>query len=103
MMEYYRNYLDHIAQTPSEQAYNDTDAKLEYEWDSSHLLATVEEETNIGTFIFNPIEVWKNSVSEYTTNLIKNSKDIRRLLFKTTTIKLKRIVLLDSMINLDCN
>lgn len=90
MMEYYENYLDHIAQTPSEQAYNDTDAKLEYEWDSSHLLATVEEETNIGTFIFNPIEVWKNSVSEYTTNLIKNSKDIRRLLFKNHDHQVKR-------------
>lgn len=90
MMEYYENYLRNIAQTPIERAYEDVDAKLDYEWDSSHLLTTVEEETSIGSLIFNPIEVWKNSVSEYTTNIIKNSKDIRRLLFKNHTHEVKR-------------
>lgn len=54
-------------------------------WEETTLLETVQEEISHGELVFNPLEVWKNSVSEFYTAIIKNEKDYRRLMFKDQT------------------
>ena len=54
-------------------------------WEETTLLEMVQEEISHGELVFNPLEVWKNSVSEFYTAIIKNEKDYRRLMFKDQT------------------
>lgn len=51
-------------------------------WDNGTLAEEVYEETCHGNFRFKWIEVWKNSISEFTTNIVRDEKDYRRLMFK---------------------
>lgn len=84
-MLYYSNYLDNISKTPNNENRELVDAFIDSQWRDSTLLTVVEEETVVGSGIYNQIEVWKNTVSSFDTRVIKNEKDYRRLLFDSVT------------------
>lgn len=81
-MEGYLDYLQNMAETPNETYRNMQQAWVDAQWDNTTLLAVVDEETAVGTNIFNSVEVWKNTVSEFSVNVIKDAKDFRRLMFQ---------------------
>lgn len=81
-MPYYNNYLSKIAQTPNIQYRSSTAAFVQSQWQDTTLLFTVQEETFVGSNVYNPVEVWKNTVSNFDTRIIKNEKDYRRLMFQ---------------------
>lgn len=81
-MPYFTNYLNSVAQSPNEQYRSGTSAFVSEQWQDTTLLSTVQEEIATGTFVFGPIEVWKNTVSEFAVRIIKNEKDYRRLMFQ---------------------
>lgn len=81
-MYFYDNFIDNLSQSPMEDYKESTQAFIDGQWLDTNLLKTVEEETEIGSFEFSEIEVWKNSISDFTINMIKNAKDFRRLMFQ---------------------
>lgn len=89
-MDWYTNYLANFSETPNDEWRNSHQAFIDSTWDNTTLLKTVEEETAVGTNIFNTVEVWKNSISEFTINVVKNAKDFRRLMFKDQTHDVSR-------------
>lgn len=84
-MDWYTNYLNNFSQTPDEEFRQLHQAFVDSTWDNTTLLKTVEEETAVGSNVFNTIEVWKNSISDFAINTVKNAKDFRRLMFKNQT------------------
>ena len=89
-MDWYTNYLANFSETPNDEWRNSHQAFIDSTWDNTTLLKTVEEETAVGTNIFNTVEVWKNSISEFAINVVKNAKDFRRLMFKDQTHDVNR-------------
>lgn len=89
-MDWYTNYLANFSETPNDEWRNSHQAFIDSTWDNTTLLKTVEEETAVGTNIFNTVEVWKNSISEFAINVVKNAKDFRRLMFKDQTHDVSR-------------
>ena len=89
-MDWYTNYLANFSETPNDEWRNSHQAFIDSTWDNTTLLKTVEEETAVGTNIFNAVEVWKNSISEFAINVVKNAKDFRRLMFKDQTHDVSR-------------
>lgn len=89
-MDWYTNYLANFSETPNDEWRNSHQAFIDSTWDNTTLLKTVEEETAVGTNIFNTVEVWKNSISEFVINVVKNAKDFRRLMFKDQTHDVSR-------------
>ena len=89
-MDWYTNYLANFSETPNDEWRNSHQAFVDSTWDNTTLLKTVEEETAVGTNIFNAVEVWKNSISEFAINVVKNAKDFRRLMFKDQTHDVSR-------------
>jgi len=81
-LEYYNNYLDNIYETPVESIRSTQQAYLYSQWRISPLFNIVEEAQSDGISTFENIEVWKNTVSQFYTNTIKDEKDYRRLMFK---------------------
>lgn len=89
-MLYYDNYLSTIPTTAFDKYRGDTQAFIDSQWHDSVLWCNVKEEIAIGTFEFNEIEVWKNTVSEFTINIIKDSSDFRRLMFRDVYKEVER-------------
>lgn len=89
-MFYYENYLQSIAQNPRRKPINDVEAMIRSQWRASNLFAEIQEQTEIGSDCFQNIEVWKNTVSEFTSNIIKDEKDFRRLMFNNVDKKCER-------------
>lgn len=89
-MDWYMNYLNNCSQTPNEEWRQSHQSFIDSTWNNTTLLKTVEEETSIGSNVFNNIEVWKNSISEFAINTIKNAKDFRRLFFQNQTHEVLR-------------
>lgn len=81
-MLYFDNYLSTLPETAFDTYRGETQAYINSQWHDSPLWCKVKEETQVGSFKFEEIEVWKNTVSEFTLNIIKDSSDFRRLMFK---------------------
>ena len=81
-MLYFDNYLSTLPETAFDTYRGETQAYINSQWHDSPLWCKVKEETQVGSFEFEEIEVWKNTVSEFTLNIIKDSSDFRRLMFK---------------------
>lgn len=81
-MTYYQNFIQNLASSPFDRYGEMTNAFICSQWHDSNLLSTVNQETEIGSFIFEPIEVWKNSVSHFQNAIVKNDRDFKRLMFK---------------------
>ena len=81
-MGFYENYLNNIKLAPKEDYKAMQQAFVDSVWEDTTLLENVKEEIKHGGFKFKEIEVWKNSISEFTTNIAKDEKDYRRLMFK---------------------
>lgn len=90
MMRYYNNYLDKIATPPSITYKSFAEAFVHSQWEDSNLLSMVEQETANGTFVFHPIEVWKNNVTQFQSQIIKNDRDFKRLMFKHNHVHVER-------------
>lgn len=89
-LTYFENFLDGIAKTPAENNFDDVNAYVASQWHNSTLLENVHQETEIGSFEFEEIEVWVNTVSDFTNAVIKNATDFRRLMFKDNRTKVER-------------
>lgn len=81
-MLYFDNYLSTLPENAFDRYRGETQAYINSQWHDSPLWCKVKEETKIGSFEFEEIEVWKNTVSEFTLNIIKDAEDFRRLMFK---------------------
>lgn len=81
-MYFYDNFIDNLSQSPMEDYKESTQAFIDGQWLDTNLLKTVEEEIEIGLFKFSEIQVWKNSISDFSINMVKNAKDFRRLMFQ---------------------
>ena len=81
-MYFYDNFIDNLSQSPMEDYKESTQAFIDGQWLDTNLLKTVEEEIEIGLFKFSEIQVWKNSISDFAINMVKNAKDFRRLMFQ---------------------
>ena len=84
-MDYFDNFLDTIAQTPNEEYRGLLQAFINDQWDNTTTLATVQEETSLGSFEFQDVDVLKNTIVEFTVNMPKNEKDYRQLIFQDCT------------------
>ena len=84
-MDYFDNFLDTIAQTPNDEYRGLLQAFINDQWDNTTTLATVQEETSLGSFEFQDVDVLKNTIVEFTVNMPKNEKDYRQLIFQDCT------------------
>lgn len=57
-------------------------AHINYNWDNTSAKVTVNEEVSLGSFTFEPLEVWMDYVVGMTSTGVKNGDDFRKLLFK---------------------
>lgn len=89
-LDAYMSRLQNMPTSPDIIAREMQQAVVDEQWENTTLLSVVAEETINRDFIFEDIEVWKNSVSEFYTNIIKDEKDYRRLLFKEQTHQVER-------------
>lgn len=81
-MKYYNNYMGNIVKSPNEYYRSAVDEFIKNQWENTTLLSTISEEVTLGSFQFQNIDVWKNTVTEFLVNAQKDAKDYRRLLFK---------------------
>lgn len=81
-LTYYGAYLEGLAMTPNSKYRNDIQALVNSQWDNTTVQYDVGEETEIGSFEFNPIAVYINHVVEETSTGRKNGDDFRKLIFK---------------------
>ena len=81
-LTYYGAYLEGLAMTPNSKYRNDMQALVNSQWENTTVRYDVSEETTIGTFEFNLIEVYVNHVVEETSTGRKNGDDFRKLIFK---------------------
>lgn len=89
-LTYFDSYLDGIVNSPAENSYDDVNAFIAEQWHNSNLLKKVCQETYTGSFEFEDIEVWLNTVSDFTSAVIKNSTDFRRIMFKDNRTEVQR-------------
>lgn len=89
-LTYFDNFVDNIYNNPKIDAFESVNAYVDSQWHDSTLLEEVCEETYTGSFKFNKIEVWLNTVSDFTNNIIKNATDFRRLMFKDNRKTIER-------------
>lgn len=89
-MSFYENYLSNCSHTPIEQYRDLQQAVVNDTWENGTLATIVGEETSHGSFEFSEVEVWKNTISEFTTNIVRDEKDYRRLMFKEQNKQIER-------------
>lgn len=82
---YYDIYMDELAMSPNDDYRNDMQAFINAQWDNATTMFSVNEETEVGTFTFNPIEVHINHVINESTTGRKNGNDFRKLIFQELT------------------
>lgn len=90
MADYYKNYLQNIAQTPKEKYLSDANAFIDAQWENTYLLCDIEEESYLGSGIYNNVEAIKRTITEYSVNVIKDESDSRTLLFKSNNHDVER-------------
>ena len=83
MLEYYKNYLTNLAQTPNENYRDLEQAIISSCFDNTTLLTTIEEDNF--DFKFNPIDVWVGTVTDAITNTDKDVRDYRYIYFEDCT------------------
>lgn len=81
MLDYYDSW-NGITPSAKNQWFSEANAFLNSQWYDSAMVCTVQEEDELGSFTFHDIEVWKNPVTTFTTNIIKNEYDFRQLMFR---------------------
>lgn len=81
MLDYYDSW-NSITPSAKDQWFSEANAFLNSQWYDSAMVCTVQEEDELGSFTFHDIEVWKNPVTTFTTNIIKNEYDFRQLMFR---------------------
>lgn len=89
-LAFFENFVDNLAQSPADREFDLVNAYVDSQWHNSTLWHKVEQETEIGSFKFEPVEVWLNTVSDFTNNIIKNASDFRRLMFKDNRTEIER-------------
>ncbi|MCQ2077833.1 MAG: hypothetical protein MJZ20_12550 [Bacteroidaceae bacterium] len=89
-LTFFENFIDNVAQAPADRELDAVNAYVDSQWHDSTLWHKVEQETYIGSFKFECIEVWLNTVSDFTNNIIKNASDFRRLMFKDNRTEVER-------------
>ena len=82
---YYDIYMDELAMSPNDDYRSDMQAFINAQWDNATTMFSVNEETEVGTFTFNPIEVHINHVINESTTGRKNGNDFRKLIFQELT------------------
>ena len=90
MMEDYITILNATAQTPNQEMRGLVQALTNEQWENTTLKQMVNEETAHGTFIFTEQEVWKDTITEFLTNSLKDEKNYRRLLFQDSEHSVER-------------
>lgn len=82
-MKYFNNYMDNVVKSANEYYRSAVDEFVANQWENTTLLSTIYEEVTLGSFTFESVDVWKNTVTEFLVNAQKDAKDYRRLLFKS--------------------
>jgi hypothetical protein len=75
---------------PRKRPRDEPQAMIDSQWYANNLWAEVQEQDCIGSLKFHTIEVWKNTVSEFTSKIIKDEKDFRRLMFRDVDKQVER-------------
>lgn len=89
-MNGYLNYLTHLAQSPNDSQRGLQQAFINETWEDTTLEQTVLEEISHGNFKFAETLVWKNSISKFAVNIVKDERNYRRLMFKDQTHTVER-------------
>lgn len=89
MLDYYDSW-NGITPSAKNQWFSEANAFLNSQWYDSAMICTVQEEDELGSFTFHDIEVWKNPVTTFTTNIIKNEYDFRQLMFRNNNHSVHR-------------
>lgn len=81
-LKYYVDYIDNLAMSPNTEYRSGMQALVDAQWDNTTTKYTIQEEANIGTFIYTDIEVYINHVINESSTGRKNGDDFRKLIFK---------------------
>ena len=89
-LRYYPNYITHLARTPNEEYREILQETINSRWEDTTLKVDIYEESALGSFIFNKIEAWVETISEFILNFPKNETDFRKIIFKDCTHSIGR-------------
>lgn len=82
-LEYYKNSLNTISRQQPKEFYEDLQqAFVNKMWENTSATIEIEEQSEIGSKVYNKIEVWMNKVLGQTTTFAKNGEDYRQIIFK---------------------
>lgn len=87
---FFNNYINSIEVPPVKNYRNFTNATMDAQWYDSPLWCKILQEKEIGSFEFEVIEVWKNTVTEFVSKIIKDEKDFRMLKFRDCNTEIER-------------
>ena len=87
-MDFYRNYLSNVAETPSESYRNLVQETINSQFINTTQLRTIKEQSYPFTSTYTEYEAWINSVSDISVNTNKNTVDFIRVVFKDINHKL---------------
>ena len=89
--DFFENGLNNgIIQPPNDYFRNQQQAAIDQNWDVTTAKYTIKEQLDIGSDIYNDIEVWINYVIGMTSRGLSNGDDFRQLLFKDINHQVKR-------------
>lgn len=61
-LKYYVDYIDNLAMSPDDEYRSSMQALVDAQWGNTTTRYTIQEETNIGTSVYEDIEVYINHV-----------------------------------------
>ena len=91
MLDYYQNKKSTILNRTARQKWDEgNSALIAMQWPDDPLVRTIKQETAVGTFTFEDVEAQVSTVSTYLSNVIKDSDDWRRIMYKDVTKTVER-------------
>lgn len=70
-MVFYQNYLTNLAQTPSEYYHDMNQQAVDYMWEDSTQVRTIQEESTSFDEVYTTYPIWADTITDITVNTLK--------------------------------
>jgi len=90
-LKFFNNVISNQIDSDPNRMYRDLQQEfINLQWDNTTQVITVKEEEDIGSNIYNDLDVWISPTVADTSTGLKDTRDFNKLIFKDITHKVKR-------------
>ena len=90
-LRFFNNIIENSIDTIPDTMYRDLQQEfINLQWDNTTQIITVKEEEDIGSKIYNDLDVWISPTVADTSTGLKDTRDFNKLIFKDVTHTVKR-------------